>query len=158
MTTWHPPLALPLVVTSPFGARGSGQHYGTDYATRDASGRPETGHRVYAMAAGVVTGVSEDARAGLSLSITTDEGFRIGYAHLSGVLVEPGQRVSGGEWIALSGNTGTVTGPHLHVQVRDPSGAWLDPDSLLRARSPVPGGLGAVAVLLLGAMVWTVLE
>lgn len=40
------------------------------------------------------------------------------YAHLSGVLVAPGQFVNGGDAIGLVGNTGRVTGAHVHFEVR----------------------------------------
>lgn len=39
------------------------------------------------------------------------------YAHLNKVLVKPGQRVFARQIIALSGNTGNSTGPHLHLTV-----------------------------------------
>jgi murein DD-endopeptidase MepM/ murein hydrolase activator NlpD len=40
------------------------------------------------------------------------------YAHLSAVLVRQGQRVNGGDVIGLVGETGRVTGPHVHFEVR----------------------------------------
>jgi len=39
------------------------------------------------------------------------------YAHLSGVLVSEGELVKTGQRLALSGNTGNSTGPHLHLTV-----------------------------------------
>jgi hypothetical protein len=60
---------------------------------------------------------------GLSIAIQHDFGYHgqpiyTIYAHLSQTTVEAGQQVTAGEIIALSGNTGNSTGPHLHFEVR----------------------------------------
>jgi murein DD-endopeptidase MepM/ murein hydrolase activator NlpD len=48
-------------------------------------------------------------------------------------MVRKGQKVDGGDVIALSGNTGTTsTGPHLHFAIRNARGVFIDPAKLLR--------------------------
>lgn len=46
------------------------------------------------------------------------------YCHLSKILVKPGQHVQPGLVVGLTGETGHVTGPHLHFEVRPPGGRY----------------------------------
>ena len=85
--------------------------------------RAKIGCCVYAMCAGTVESISKSWGA---IWITTKQytidgqktKFKVGYGHLSNILVEVGQVVEAGTFIGYSGNTGKyTTGPHLHTQV-----------------------------------------
>jgi len=84
------------------------------------------GSPIEAPAAGVVT--VADWESGYGRVVTIDHGFGTvtKFAHCSKLLVRPGQRVSRGERIALVGNTGLATGPHLHYEVHV-NGRPVDP-------------------------------
>jgi murein DD-endopeptidase len=60
--------------------------------------------------------VTKHAFAGNYIVIEHDNKVRTRYLHLSKFLVKKGQRVTRGQVIALSGNTGASTGPHLHYE------------------------------------------
>lgn len=84
-------------------------HKGVDY------GLP-IGTPIIAPSDGVVEHVAYQARgAGRYIKIKHGHITTV-YMHLSKTLVKPGQRVKKGERIALSGNTGGSTGPHLHYE------------------------------------------
>ncbi len=69
------------------------------------------------MADGVVTVTGFSETYGNYLYYETDSGFKIMYAHLKKILAANGARVSQGEALALTGNTGLSTGPHLHYSI-----------------------------------------
>lgn len=84
-------------------------HNGADFAT-------PIGTKVVAPGDGVVTMVTDHKFAGKYIVIEHGNKFRTRYLHLSKSLVRKGDRVSRGQVIALSGNTGRSTGPHLHYE------------------------------------------
>ncbi len=67
---------------------------------------------------GVVISTNMGSGYGTSVLIDHGNGVVSGYAHCSELLVTTGQTVKKGQVIALSGNTGRSTGPHLHLEVR----------------------------------------
>lgn len=77
------------------------------------------GTPVHAAADGIVYS-AEYVGGGYGKMVVIDHGngMRTRYAHLSAFEVVPGQEIRRGEVIALSGNTGRVTAPHLHYEVR----------------------------------------
>ncbi|WP_459868924.1 peptidoglycan DD-metalloendopeptidase family protein [Halomonas shantousis] len=112
------PFAGSYRVSSPFNLRRHhpitgriSPHRGTDFAMH-------TGTTVVAPADGrVVKAAFQAGGAGKYLVIQHDNGYKTRYMHLSKTLVKVGQRVAMGDRIALSGNTGGSTGPHLHYEV-----------------------------------------
>lgn len=86
-------------------------HYGLDFEAPEHS-------PVTATADGVVEYVRESQTGyGRLITLRHARDFRTAYAHLGKQLVMPGQIVRKGDVIALSGNTGTSTGPHLHYEI-----------------------------------------
>ena len=70
--------------------------------------------------------VGYSALNGIYMRLRCDEGYHFVFAHLSEAVAEYGDRVNQGQTVALSGNTGQSTAPHLHFGVtRD--GERLDP-------------------------------
>lgn len=110
-------------VTSPFGMRSMGDHKGIDY------GVPE-GTPIIAAHSGTIVEARESPSYGNMIRIRGDNGIDTLYAHLSSFGVQQGQQVTAGQQIALSGNTGRSTGPHLHFEaIRN--GTKIDPAPLL---------------------------
>lgn len=85
-------------------------HKGMDFAC-------DIGTPIYATANAVVKSARYETGYGNIVTLDHGYGYETRYAHLSSIEVEVGQRVVRGEVIALSGNSGRSTGPHLHYEV-----------------------------------------
>lgn len=113
-------------ITSNFGKRYNpikkrqDFHKGVDFSA-------EIGTPVQATASGtvLVVEISEEAY-GKKVEIDHGDGYVTKYAHLSEIKVSEGESVSLGQVIALSGNTGASTAPHLHYEVIK-DGEYVDP-------------------------------
>ena len=104
--------------TSPFTGKKS-FHKGYDIANH-------VGTPVIAPADGVVTYAGRLGSMGNMVSIDHGHGMVTRYGHLSKLIIKSGEQVKRGEKIALMGNTGRSTGPHLHYEVRV-NGMAVDP-------------------------------
>lgn len=114
-----------ILVTSPYAPRWGGFHRGTDF-------RAPVGTQVKSVADGVVKGVGDTdiccpgASFGKWVFIEHTNGLSTTYAHLSLIKATTGQKVSRGTVIGYSGNTGSSTGPHLHLSLYVSSGVKVD--------------------------------
>jgi murein DD-endopeptidase MepM/ murein hydrolase activator NlpD len=121
--------------TSPFGYRrdpktgGRRMHSGVDFAA--GMGTP-----LYATADGVVTHAGWQSGYGRLVKIQHEFGIETRYAHLSGLAVRVGERVSRGEHIGDMGASGRVTGVHLHYEVRV-GGQAVNPMIYIKAANDV---------------------
>ena len=103
-------------ITSKFGNRNHPVlksvkfHRGVDIAV-------SLGTPVYAGIRGIVTFAGKRGNYGNLIEIEGSDGIKVRYAHLSKIDVVAGQRVSDGEKVAETGNTGMSTGPHLHYEI-----------------------------------------
>ncbi|MFW3172296.1 M23 family metallopeptidase [Geodermatophilus sp. CPCC 206100] len=98
--------------TSGYGGRWGTFHYGIDLAAPMRT--PE-----YAAMDGVVLRAGSASGFGLAVYLLHENGDVTVYGHMDQILVEPGQYVEAGETIALLGNRGQSTGPHLHFEVHE---------------------------------------
>jgi len=95
-------------------------HYGTDYAAKE-------GTPIAAFADGKVTMTGYEKGYGNYVEITHSDGWKTLYAHCSEVKVSWDQTVKKGEIIALAGETGEATGPHLHLELTH-NGYYTNPE------------------------------
>lgn len=96
-------------------------HNGVDIAAN-------TGSEVYSTADGVVKDVRTSSTYGKVIVVNHNGYYSTRYAHLSKFKVRIGQKVKRGDVIALSGNTGRSTGPHVHYEVFLGLNSFFDPE------------------------------
>jgi murein DD-endopeptidase MepM/ murein hydrolase activator NlpD len=116
------------------GARWQSTHSGQDFAV-------PVGTKVVAAHGGTVVkaggnGAGDGPAYGNAIVVKHGNGSYSQYAHLSKVNVRVGQVVKTGQQIALSGNTGNSSGPHLHFEIRTTPnyGTAVDPVAFLRGK------------------------
>lgn len=121
-------LLYPLTGTlsSPFGERWGRMHEGIDIAV-------PVGTSVKAAECGTVIFAGDGGTYGNLVKIDHGNGVVTAYAHLDKITVSKGQAVNSDTEIALSGNTGRSTGPHLHFEVVK-DGVPLNPNTYLKKR------------------------
>ncbi|MFE9928357.1 M23 family metallopeptidase [Streptomyces sp. NPDC005533] len=131
---WDKPLEK-YTLSATFGKGGSmwsHKHSGQDFAV-------PVGTSVKAAAAGVVVkagpnGGGDGPAYGNAIVIKHANNTYSQYAHLSKIQVKIGQKVAASQRIALSGNTGNSSGPHLHFEIRTTPnyGSAVNPVAFLR--------------------------
>ncbi|RSS54310.1 M23 family metallopeptidase [Streptomyces sp. WAC01280] len=115
------------------GAMWAHKHSGQDFAV-------PTGTPVKAAGTGTVVkagpnGGGDGPAYGNAIVVKHANGTYSQYAHLSKIKVNVGQKVAAGQQIALSGNTGNSSGPHLHFEIRTTPnyGSAVNPAAFLRS-------------------------
>lgn len=98
-------------VISPYGKRGKRRHSGVDIKTKDRDS-------IYAAFDGEVVFSKPYYGYGNLIRIRHANGLETCYSHNSENLVKEGQHVKAGQVIALVGQTGRATTPHLHFEIR----------------------------------------
>ncbi|ALC29238.1 M23 family metallopeptidase [Streptomyces bacillaris] len=115
------------------GARWAAKHSGQDFAV--PVGTPVSAVHTGTVVKAGPNGAGDGPAYGNAVVIKHSNGKYSQYAHLSKVNVKIGQKVKTGQKIALSGNTGNSSGPHLHFEIRTTPnyGSALNPAAFLRS-------------------------
>ncbi|MEM9978127.1 MAG: M23 family metallopeptidase, partial [Cyanobacteria bacterium P01_D01_bin.2] len=128
------PLAAPSPITSLFGWRWHPIHHDYRFHSGTDLGAPQ-GTPILATQAGRVSVADYLGGYGLTVIMRhNDNSLESRYAHMSHMLVQPGEWVEQGEVIGLVGSTGNSTGPHLHFELRQLTGqGWvaINPNEVL---------------------------
>lgn len=95
-------------------------HNGVDIAV-------PTGTHLYSAVDGTVILAQYSESAGNWVKVRTESGYTVVMMHMDSLTVTEGQTVRKGDHLGYSGNTGNSTGPHLHLEVRDPNNNAINP-------------------------------
>ncbi|HYN30479.1 MAG TPA: M23 family metallopeptidase [Dermatophilaceae bacterium] len=123
---WTMPLAATRF-TSGFGMRWGRLHAGNDFGC-------SVGTPVRAMSKGTVIFAGSQSGYGTKVEIRYWDGTVSYFGHLSVLKVSVGDTVLAGDVVALSGNTGRSTGPHLHLEIHPNGGGPINPRPWLAAK------------------------
>ena len=126
-------------VTSPFGDTDRVGGLRTKDSDHIDIGTPE-GVPITSLNDGVVLETGNHPQFGNYVIVKKDDGNTARYFHGSAVNVKRGQRVSRGDVVMTSGNTGASTGPHTSVTVFNPAGQPFDPLEYIRKLADSFGG------------------
>jgi len=111
--------------TDPFTGKPA-WHAGVDFAGKQGS-------NIIAVAPGVVTWSGKRSSYGKMVEIDHGDGYVTRYAHADKLLVNKGDVISQGDYIAKMGSSGRSTGPHVHFEVYK-QGRVVDPKTYLNRR------------------------
>lgn len=95
-------------------------HSGVDIAV-------PVGTHLYSAVDGTVILAEYSESAGNWVKVKTDIGWTVVFMHMDSLTVSRGQTVKKGDHLGYSGNTGRSTGPHLHLEVRNPQDKAVNP-------------------------------
>ena len=128
---WVAPIGAGYTLTSGFGMRWGALHPGQDFAI-------PVGSEVRAMSSGTVLMAGSSGGYGNKVEIQYWDGTVSWYAHNVSLSVSQGQSVSPGQVVALSGNSGHSTGPHLHLEIHPANGDPVAPLGWLQKMGITP--------------------
>ena len=113
-------------ISSPFGTRlhpiqkTVKHHNGVDIAI-------PIGTPLFSAIDGTVITAKNSGNAGNMVSVQKEDGWIVTFMHMDSFAVSAGQKVKKGQLVGRSGNTGGSTGPHLHLEVKNADGKYVNP-------------------------------
>lgn len=115
-------------VSAGFG-HSTGVHAGRSHAGIDMTG-PDNA-KIRSATDGKVVQAGPSGGYGNLVTVKTEDGHKLLYAHMSKIVVKKGDQVTAGETLGRQGSTGHSTGPHLHFEVHNKKGKPINPVEFL---------------------------